>query len=348
MAFILLGCISTAGAQKGLLKEIPGWFQSAIQLAGEKRYEEAILKLDRVTQVDPKHTKAYFNKAILKLKLGNPQSALRELDILTGIDPEFTGLNLLKGMAYLEVPDYTNAEMAFSKVTATEKENYEPFYYHGIVLALQGDWKCAKDKFERCIELNPSYSRAYNELGSVWWNIGQTDSALAYYLKAAALKPYDGQYAGNTGLAMIMEGEAGKALEYLEIADKSDSALYVYKNDLGVAYYLEEMYDKAETVLQEAIEIEASNPIAWINLGNTYIKSNRYKDAVKILEKATELSPFNGYAWLNMGIAYDRDLNFEKACECFHKASAFGAENAEMYYRNQCGTNAFNLKSSQK
>lgn len=59
----------------------------------------------------------------------------------------------------------------------------------GIAVAQKGLWKEARYRWERAIELDPSYAAAYNNLAIAYEHEGQFDKARQSYEKAVELEP---------------------------------------------------------------------------------------------------------------------------------------------------------------
>ena len=59
----------------------------------------------------------------------------------------------------------------------------------GIKVAQRGLWKEAQYRWERAVELDPTYAAAYNNLAVAHEQQGQFDEARKYYQKALDLEP---------------------------------------------------------------------------------------------------------------------------------------------------------------
>ena len=62
----------------------------------------------------------------------------------------------------------------------------------GITVAQKGLWRDATLRWERAVEIDPTYAAAWNDLGIGYEQIGEFDKARAAYEKAMQLEP------GNT------------------------------------------------------------------------------------------------------------------------------------------------------
>lgn len=59
----------------------------------------------------------------------------------------------------------------------------------GIAVAQKGLWKEALYRWERAVQLDPSYAAAYNNLAIAYEQTGEFDKAMQAYEKAVELEP---------------------------------------------------------------------------------------------------------------------------------------------------------------
>ena len=67
----------------------------------------------------------------------------------------------------------------------------------GIGVAERGLWREAIYRWEKAVELDPSYAPAYNDLAIAYEHEGQLDKARLSYEKALALEPNSPQIRQN-------------------------------------------------------------------------------------------------------------------------------------------------------
>lgn len=63
------------------------------------------------------------------------------------------------------------------------------YYNLANVLGAMGDWKVAEAHYRRCLEIDPAYAQAWNNLGTVLVKTGRHDEAIECYDRALALRP---------------------------------------------------------------------------------------------------------------------------------------------------------------
>lgn len=79
----------------------------------------------------------------------------------------------------------------------------------GIEVAQRGLWREAIYRWERAIELDPTYAAAFNNLAVAYEHEGQLDKARQAYEKALALEPQNIQIRQNYDLFKEINDRAG-------------------------------------------------------------------------------------------------------------------------------------------
>jgi Tfp pilus assembly protein PilF len=81
----------------------------------------------------------------------------------------------------------------------------------GIDVAQRGLWREAIYRWEKAVELDPSYSAAYNDLAVAYEHEGQLDKARTAYEKAIEIDPNNTQIRQNYELFKEINDRTGAA-----------------------------------------------------------------------------------------------------------------------------------------
>ena len=95
-----------------------GLINEARQLMGERRYDEAIERLDRARRDAPRNLSALVLAGVAQLEAGRPQRALAPLRQAAEVAPANADVPYNTGRAYLALGDATHAEAAFRRALA--------------------------------------------------------------------------------------------------------------------------------------------------------------------------------------------------------------------------------------
>ena len=201
----------------------------------------------------------------------------------------------------------------------------------------------AIDYFNKTIELDPNYSKAYSGLAIVYFYMaayGMMAPKEAYpKVRELALKAIELDSKNEEGYLMI----GGVAFCYdwdfettLKNFDKAlalnPSEVEFYKGSTMVELTIGD-FDKAIEYSKKAIALEPINPDAWVEMPYCYIHSGKFDQALKVLDEILELDPNDLEAIRVKGIAYEKKGDLKTAISYYEKASDMsGGEGFAPFY----------------
>ena len=131
----------------------------------------------------------------------------------------------------------------------------------------------ARKNYERAIRLDPKYSEAVNNLGTIFYARKSYRKAVSYYNRALKLKPNSASIYSNLGTAQFARKKYKQALEAYDIALSLDPEVFEHRGTQGVLlqersveerakfhYYLAKTYaqagmnDRALLYIRKALE----------------------------------------------------------------------------------------------
>ena len=86
---------------------------------------------------------------------------------------------------------------AASPVFADARQEAKSQVEFGVNVALRGLWREAIYRWERAVELDPTYAAAFNDLAVAYEHEGQLDKARKAYEKAIEIEPNNSQIRQN-------------------------------------------------------------------------------------------------------------------------------------------------------
>lgn len=141
---------------------------------------------------------------------------------------------------------------------------------------------------ERSLEIYPSYSDAYSQLGVAYYRLNNLPKAEEYYLKALKYHPNE----------------------------------QITLNNLASVYFSTGKYNEAIEMYKKVIVLNPRYTDALMNLGNCLGMLRRYSEAIPYFEKVIEINPNEARAYYFMSVTYKfmndlgkADLYMKKAVE---------------------------------
>lgn len=130
----------------------------------------------------------------------------------------------------------------------------------------------AKKNYERAIKLNPKYSDAINNLGTIYYSQKNYKKAVKYYRRAMRCAPSpSATVAANIGSAYFARKKYGDAAEWYEKAVRIDPEIF-------------ERHNSAGTIMREQTLEERA--LFHLSLAKTYAKSGINDRALTYLQMA--------------------------------------------------------------
>jgi serine/threonine-protein kinase len=153
-----------------------------------------------------------------------------------------------------------------------------------VTFVYDWDWPAASVRFDRAIELNPSYSVARQWRSWFLIAMGRTESALAEGRLAAELDPASVSIRRSMGWLHYYARQPREALEHLRRALAMNPTAEENHRLLGLAYLQLEMYDESAAAFREAVASSESPALATAGLGLVAVAKRRLTDARGILD----------------------------------------------------------------
>ena len=232
---------------------------------------------------------------------------------------EFQRNHLSYGSIFFQREYFAQAETSFRLAARDDPSSAEAIYGLGSVYLKQNKRKEARGAFERATKLNANYPEtlpnAWNNLGLIATQVGNTQEAIQYFQEALRLSP-------QHVIALDNLGNAYRQLKQWDEARSAfERALAVNARDaegnygLGMAYAQNNETDRAYEFLQKALQARPGYPEALNNLGVLYLRTGRRDQAVASFEECIRVAPAFDQSYLNLARVYAVEGNREKARE---------------------------------
>jgi adenylate cyclase len=167
----------------------------------------------------------------------------------------------------------------------------------------EADAKAALEYARKAIELDKELAWGYIALGGARLALGDPSAAVDAVRRALAIQP--GGYEANLfmGLYLQFAEQPGKAIEYLERAQRLNPVDTVRKLVfLGFAYFMNGDYEKSEAVFRKRMDkFPVNNELNYVFYAANLVMLGRTEDAARQAEMVLKLNPdFNlsGWRWI--------------------------------------------------
>jgi Flp pilus assembly protein TadD len=168
----------------------------------------------------------------------------------------------------------------------------------------EGNYSKVVEHLERALELAPDYYEAQNDLGTQYLRTQRFRDAEKAFERAQSLNPGADEPLINLGSLYYQEGQTQsssdaeeaaatfrKAVASLQQAIRKNPLSATAHQYLGAALYKTGSYDQAEPALRRALELDNGLAEAEFALVNVYTRQNRYAEALQQIDSFLKRNP---------------------------------------------------------
>ena len=249
-------------------------FNIAVKNHQEGKTDVAKELYNQVLKIDPNHSQALKNIAIIFINLKDFQKAKECYEKVVEIDPNSTDAYYNLGLIFKELKEYQKAKSCYEKADNIQPNNTIIQTNLGIIFNDLGENQKAKDCYEKAIKINPDNGKGDYNLGAIYKDSGELQKAKICFRKAIEINPNEQEAHNSLGVIFQELGEYQKAKDCYEKAiEIKPNYGDVYYN-LGQLLHERGEYHLAENYFKKAIQIKPSDIRASNSLLTNLYKMN--------------------------------------------------------------------------
>ena len=195
-----------------------------------------------------------------------------------------------KATNFLKEGKLEQAETLYEKILKRDPSFIKAYNNLGIVYRMQGKLALAKQYYSKTIELDPNYFQGYGNLGNIFKMELRFDEAEKAYRKALELSPGFADAHNNLGAILQILGRLEEAAQSYENAIKINPKYMDAYGNLGGVLLLMGKIDQAEVCLR-AVENNPNMYESIYNLGNLMKEKGNLKEAITLYKKVLKQKP---------------------------------------------------------
>ena len=249
-------------------------FNIAVKNHQEGKTEVAKELYNRVLKIDPNHSQALKNIAVIFINLKDYQKAKEYYEKAVEIDPNSADAYYNLGIIFKELKEYQKAKSCYEKADNIQPNNTIIQTNLGIIFKDLGENQKAKDCYEKAIKINPNNAKAHYNLGVIYKDSGELQKAKICFKKVIEINPNEQETHNSLGIIFQELGENQKAKDCYEKAiEIKPNYGDVYYN-LGQLLHERGEYHLAENYFKKAIQIKPGDIRASNSLLTNLYKMN--------------------------------------------------------------------------
>jgi tetratricopeptide (TPR) repeat protein len=274
-----------------------------------------------------------FTVPISEVNSGGPliNSKGEAIGIVTFPAKEAQGLNF--ALAINEVRSFIGTKPKISmKDFLQEISLAEHYLIEGYRYCLHKDYNQAINNLQNALEINPNFVPAYSGLANIYCSyLDECQKAIPYLQKALEI---DSKYIlayNDMGLVFYRLGQPYQALYYYDKVLKIDPNFALTYRNLGIVYHYLGKYQEAISFFERSIRLDPQDVYAYTGLGAVYVSLKQNYQALNCYKKAIQIDPHNASAYISLGTTYAKIGQTEEALSFLYKAIEVDSAYAPAY-----------------
>ena len=194
------------------------------------------------------------------------------------------------------------------------------FILRGQTAMAKGDWKGAKEAFQRALRLEPRSATLHAHLGYAQLRLGKLPDAEKSFAEAVRLQPRHPSF--RMGLAEVYLRQSrldAAAKEYTTLVRLDPTSFGAHYN-LGLVFLKQRSCRQASAQLELAGELSSSIPEVLVNLVDAYFCAGDAAEATRKAEYVRRQWRDSPKALYSLGLTLFRNGSYESASEVLAKA----------------------------
>jgi serine/threonine protein kinase/Tfp pilus assembly protein PilF len=220
----------------------------------DKWFTDAVEMFEKAIEIEPNYALAYWGLGAAYEAFYVSKDRREDLELAIGyferaydLNPDLPEANLALGWAYFYKEDLSEAAKSFKRALDLERDSKNALIACdvGAFLNSVGLFHRAIKYFEKAIELEPSYLRAYEHLASCHWYIGEFEEGLEVSEKALELERDSPSFYLLAARQLILLGKYIQAEKAIAEAEKIDADPKSVKDHRGFLWAVKGEREKA-------------------------------------------------------------------------------------------------------
>jgi protein O-mannosyl-transferase len=153
---------------------------------------------------------------------------------------------------------------------------------------------------------------AHHLVGRFYSRRGELDRAIEHLRLSIEIEPTDSTTYSDLGAALARQGKLDEAIQNLQQALLLNPRLSLTHLNLGNAFALQGRFEEAAAHLEEALRLKPNYAEAYVNLGKVFAAQGQLDKAISMFRRALQIQPdlAEGHHYLAMALA-DKGLKAE-------------------------------------
>jgi tetratricopeptide (TPR) repeat protein len=291
----------------------------------------ALEDANELCRLDPKNAEAFKLRARIHVKLKEYDAALQDYGSVESLVPGAEGIRREKVLVYLHTGRAAKALEALYGDSLDSSDEVECLVLKARAYILLGDYRMADRSLERALERAPENAPAHLYKGVVAMRRKLMDEALDYFNRTLDLDPKLVEAYKERARTFMSLGDNVRAENDLSAAadiDPSDAEIFSMR---GITHMNRMLYDAAVKDLSLALDRLPGDPKILFDRAVAHNHRDDHESALSDLNRVIELRPDSARARSYRGVVQFNLGNIEAARKDLEKATTVSPEDPQVW-----------------
>lgn len=323
LAVLLLAlcCWSVAAAAQEYSDD-PYEFILAKLAADDGRFDEALLRLDKLTQKNPDNATLRFERAMIMLDASRNEAAEAELRKVVALQPNFYDAERILGRLLLDhaASDKSKIEEALPHLQTAYRLNPDDLVTGMAISQIflsTGRNAEAEKVLATMLERAPDHRLVNFTYAQVLTKLGRGDESRKYLERAVEVDPTFGQAIMQLIDIYQKSNEFARAAEVLQPLIKEDPANLDLQRQQALFYLRAGDAEKARTAFKMLVEADPKDARSQYYLAEALTDLEQYEESDKIYRKLLEKTPDDTDLLASFGLSQIGQKKLDEAAKTF-------------------------------
>jgi len=261
------------------------------------------------------YRQAFYNAALTLREEKKYERALRDLGYAKILDPNDVNIYILEGGLYSELGNSEMASKAYAKALSLDPENPYAYFLIGKEFYDKRMYDSSVVRFNKAVE----YFKIRHERDAkmLFQNLPEIDKNLAHKIITLWSQKKNDELDELIKVQLGIDAGLNAMRERVERFYKTTDGLAQSYYLLGMAHY--NLMDNALALenIQKSLEVLPDDLDALFYAGEILIKMERFKDALSKFERITQLKEGDVYAWFYSAVCHSQVKDYKKAIDIY-------------------------------
>ncbi len=313
-------------------------YQSAMQFLASGNYEGAIQQLQQATSIKSTYLEAWSQLGKIQTKVKNFETGIQAFERALELSPGDEALIASIGYNYLYLEDWDKAEEYYGKLIENDTLNYEGNVHLGFIYQKRGDIDNAIKFYKLALATKSSDATTMGTLASLYDKKGEEGKKIEYLKMAIEAAPDVYKFKTQLGNVYMNKKDYESAIPIYEGLVIKFPDMAAYHQNLGLALSQTDRKAEAPAELEKAIELKEDEPLIYVYLSQFYNDLGQQQKSIDTVKRGLNFAAGSGqepplyYQW---GVALSKLKKFDEAIAKFEKVIGYNNPQWTGYARKQ-------------